>query len=74
MQIKKNDGSILNFEGDDKLTADSATLKINLSNYRRVTWENIKELCFTVFYNAVKTTDKTAKIVVEECAFVQAND
>ena len=70
LQIKKNDGSILNFEGSNRLTKENSSLLINLSDYKRNTWENIKELCFTVFYKDVTKIDKCAKIKIEECSFV----
>lgn len=70
VEIKKNDGSILNLGDKNRLTNENSSLTINLLEYKRSTWENIKELCFTVFYKDVKNSEKSAKIKVEECAFV----
>lgn len=70
VEIKKNDGSILNLGDKNRLTSENSSLIINLLEYKRSTWENIKELCFTVFYKDVKNLEKSAKITVEECAFI----
>lgn len=70
VQIKKNDGSILNLGVDNRLTSENSSLILKLSEYKRITWENIKELCFTVFYKNMKNPEKRAKIIVEECTFV----
>lgn len=73
VQIKKNDGSILNCENSNRLTENDPSLTVELSKYKRNTWENIKELCFTVFYKDVNSPDKSAKIIVEDCSFVLPN-
>lgn len=70
VEIKRCDGSIINTGDDSVLTKDKGSLMINLSNYKRSTWENIKELCFTVFYGELSSADKTSTITVEECAFI----
>lgn len=70
VQIKKNDGSILNLGANNRLTGENSSLILKLSEYKRITWENIKELCFTVFYKNMKNPEKRAKIIVEECTFV----
>lgn len=70
LEIKKTDGTTLKLEGGNKLSKGSATLTVDLAKYKRSTWESIKELCFTVFYEDVKTPDKTSILAVKECAFV----
>ena len=66
VEIKKNDGSLLNLGDKHRLTSENSSLRINLLEYKRSTWENIKELCFTVFYKDMKNPEKSAKIKVEE--------
>lgn len=73
VEIKKRDGSIINCDKKAELTKDNASLSIELAKYQRKTWENIKELCFTVFFENVKTDDKSARISVDECAFELPN-
>lgn len=70
VEIKRTDGSILKVKGNRCLTREQASLSVDLADYKRSTWENIKELCFTVFYENVSTPDKCGTVVIEKCAFV----
>ncbi len=69
VQIKKTDGSIISCGESNRLTSDEPSLIIELSRYKRGTWENIKELCFTAFYKDVNTPDKSARVLIEDCSF-----
>ncbi len=70
VEIKKDDGKIINLKDMALLSQDKSALIVNLSDYKRSSWENIKELCFTVFYKNVRTPDKSAQFFIKECAFV----
>ena len=70
LEIKRDDGRTIQIDDIPRLFKGLHSINIDLSQYRRHNWENVKEICFTVFYQNVKSTDKTAHFFVKECAFV----
>lgn len=70
VEIKKSNGSILSLHCDNKLTQNASVLTVNLEDYRRDTWEDIRELCLTVFKRDVRSPNKEAQFFVKECGFI----
>lgn len=70
VEIKKSNGSILPLHCDNKLTQNASVLTVNLGDYRRDTWEDIRELCLTVFKRDVRSQNKEAQFFVKECGFI----
>lgn len=69
VEIKKDDGRVVNITEKTKLSSDNTLLEIDLTKYRKHTWENMKEICFTVFYSNVRDESKIANFTIKECAF-----
>ena len=69
VEIKKDDGRTLMLQENTKLSMENTVLDINLKSYRRNTWENMKEICFTVFYSNIRDENKKAQFTIKECAF-----
>lgn len=70
VEIKKSNGSILPIHSTTKLSKGMSKLTVDLSEYRRDTWEDIRQLCLTVFKRDVRTPNKEAQFFVKECGFV----
>lgn len=71
VEIKKSDKSILPLRSSaTKLSQGASKLTVDLAEYRRDTWEDIRELCLTVFYKDVRTKNKEAQFFVKECGFI----
>ena len=70
VEIKKSNGSILPLHCDNKVTQNASVLTVKLEDYRRDTWEDIRELCLTVFKRDVRTENKEAQFFVKECGFI----
>lgn len=70
VEIKKDDGRTLMLKENTKLSSDNLTLDIDLRNYRRNYWQNLKEVCFTVPYSNVRDIDKKARFVIKSFEFI----
>ncbi len=69
VEIKNDDGRTVNILENTKLNSDNRILEIDMTRYRRHTWENMKEVCFTVFFSHVRDENKKAEFTIKECAF-----
>ena len=69
VEIKNDDGRMVALAEDNMLSKENKVLDINLNGYRRHAWENMKEVCFTVFCSHVRDENKKAEFIIKECEF-----
>lgn len=69
IEIKKDDGREVILAENNKLSRENRILDVDMTRYRRHTWENMKEVCFTVFYSHVRDENKKAEFTIKDCSF-----
>lgn len=69
VEIKKDEGRAVILAENNKLSSGNKVLDIDMTKYRRHTWENMKEVCFTVFCSHVRDENKKAEFTIKDCSF-----